>query len=795
LPALPSNIPLLVQIEPESDADYLRHYFGLEIVAEHDDGVIMLASGNDQLQKFLHTVAKFRDSTRGGATAAKIYDVIGPEGTLARVERILSFALQEQWPVIQDTELYVVDLGIECLGTGFISNAPEIEPEETGEHFEARLHRWRQRLSTLQNAWDDLMVEREQEVVNFVTAYHADILRIVHGEPLAIASLPDSFTVRVRISGAGLKDLVYNYPYLFEVAEPDDIATDTATPAEEVETFAIEVLAPDDAAPRVCIIDSGLQEAHPFLAPAVDIESSMSYVPGTPSTDVADYVAPGGHGTGVAGAVLFPREIPDQGSFQATCWIQNARVLDNGNALSPALHPPLYLRAIVERLTAGRRPTKLYNHSIAAYRPCRSRQVSAWAATMDLLSWEQDVLFVQSAGNLPDYSTARPYRLGILDHAAAGRTYPNYLLAASSRVASPSESLQALTVGSVSHGEFEDGEWRSLGGLDHPSGFTTTGLGVWGAIKPEVVEYGGDMLFDGQSLVTRPAASISLLRSTMHGGPLHARDGVGTSYATPKVTAIAVALERLLPLQPSLLYRAMIVNSARWPSWAEETGDKLAAIRQIGFGLPDIDRATTNGPYRVSLITDAVNQIKAKEAQIFTIPVPEALRAPGENFNVRVDVTLSYVARPRRTRRSIRKYLSTWVDWTSSKIGESAASFGNRVLKHGNRTQVDGEGVIPWMIRENNDWGAIEAVRRNTGTVQKDWAVLKSYQLPVDFCIAVVGHPGWDQDPDAYAKYSLVVTFEAVDQDLEIYERLEASVSDIFATVEQAAQEVVVRPA
>jgi hypothetical protein len=790
LPDLPLNLPLLIDIEPESDADYLRRHFGLEIVAEQNDGVVMVASADDQLQAFFRTLGKFQASERGGATAAKIFRIVGPEGLDERLARLLSPGFLLKWPEIDDEQLYFADLGIECLGAGSISDAPEIEPEETPEHFALRLERWTQRYRALQAEWDDLMAQREDGVLRFVHAYNAEILDILHGAQLPISTLPDSFTVRVRISGAGLKDLVYNYPFLFEVSEPDEIASDISGGAEVPAALPIELHAPDHDAPRVCIIDSGLQEAHPFLAAAMELGRSMSYVPGTLVTDIADYVAPAGHGTGVAGAVLFPHEVPEQGTFQATCWIQNARVLDEDNALSPLLHPPLYLRAIVERLVDQPHPTKLFNHSIAAYRPCRLRQVSAWAATMDVLSWEQDVLFIQSAGNLPDYSSALPYRLGILDHTEAGRHYPTYLLAPSSRIPSPSESLQALTVGSISHAEFEEGAWRSLGGLDRPSGFTTSGPGVWGGIKPELVEYGGDLVYDGQSLTTRPETSLSLIRSTMHGGPLHGRDEVGTSFAAPKVTAVAVEVQRMLPAQPSLLYRALIVNSARWPAWAEESADKLGTIRQIGFGVADVDRATTNSPYRATLISEGVHQIKAKEAHIFTIPVPAALRAPGENFNVRIDVTLSYVARPRRTRRSARKYLSTWVDWDSSKIGESAGSFENRILKDRNAYQIDGEGIIPWMIREQDDWGIIEGVRRNTGTVQKDWAVLKSYQLPVDMCIGVVGHPGWDQSPDAFAKYSLAVTFEAIDQDLEIYEELRASVDALIAVQQQAVEKI-----
>lgn len=343
-------------------------------------------------------------------------------------------------------------------------------------------------------------------------------------------------------------------------------------------------------------------------------------------------------------------------------------------------------------------------------------------------------------------------------------------------------SLQAITVGSVNHAAYEAGDLKSLGNANEPSAFSSAGLGIWGSIKPEVVEYGGGFVRDGgtlPSLTTPPEVCQDLVRTTFGPGAAHSRDGFGTSFAAPKVAHIAAELNRLFPDEPALLYRALIINSARWPAWAENAENKLAALRHIGYGLPSMERATTNSAYRATVITKGERRIKAREGHIFQIPIPEQLHAPGGEFDIRIDVTLSYAASPRRTRRSNRGYLSTWVDWSSSKLGEDLESFKNRILFDGNPNEVDAEDVIPWMIREQDNWGIIRDCRRNIGTVQKDWVVLKSHQLPVDFCIGVVGHPGWDKDPDAFARYSLVVTFEAVNQDIEIYEPIAVEIDSL----------------
>lgn len=795
LPQLPTDIPLFVEVEPGADVEYLRRHFNLEIVAEHDDGVVLVASPDQDMTTFLTTIEKFLSNTRGGATAAKIYGMSGPENVQRRVERLLSESLYEKWPSLSDSSKYIADVAIECLGTDTVPDAPELKEGESADHFESRLSKWREKWNSAQNCWDDLMESREYELRRFVQGYQGEILDIVHNQHMGVAVLPDSFTVRVRISGQGLRDLVLNYPYVFEVSEPDQVVgTNPVNGSEADIDHAFTIIPPDDEAPAVCIIDSGIQERHPYLSHAIDSKSSNCYVPSESPTDVSDYVRAGGHGTRVAGAVLYPDGIPLSGQFTPVCWIQNARVLDSNNRLSSALHPPSYLTAIVKKYRLGSSSTRLYNHSIAAYLPCKLRNVSAWAAAIDWLSWEYDVLFFQSAGNLPHNSTALPFRLGVLDQLKSGRTYPGYLLNGSSRIPSPSESLQAITVGSVSHIDHEDGDISSVAGIDRCSAFSTTGLGVWDSIKPDVVEYGGDYAVDTAtptSIYTPEEVCPELVRSTMHGGPLASRDNVGTSFAAPKVASIGAVLQTIFPSESTLLYRALIINSARWPEWGERASNKLNVLRQLGYGIPDASRASENTLYRVTLVTTGDLWVKGKEAQIYQVPIPEGLRSPGNEFNVRIDVTLSYVAKPRRTRRSLKQYLSTWVDWRSSNLGESMESFTNRVIKDGDRSQEDGEGIIPWKIREQDDWGEIEGVRRGNSTLQKDWAVVKSYDLPTDFCIAVVGHVGWDKDPDASAKYSLVVSFEAIDQDLQLYSEIASAVRSVVA-IEEVEAEVLV---
>jgi len=129
------------------------------------------------------------------------------------------------------------------------------------------------------------------------------------------------------------------------------------------------------------------------------------------------------------------------------------------------------------------------------------------------------------------------------------------------------------------------------------------------------------------------------------------------------------------------------------------------------------------------------------------------------------------------------------VDWKSSKLGEGINDFRVRALKDEDN---DGEplpgAVLPWTLHEKSDAGFIRETRRNSGTVQKDWAVVKSNTLPDHFCIAVVGHQGWSRDPDSSARYALAVTLEILGQEIAIYEPLRTAVIELETQIEVEAE-------
>lgn len=802
LPIAPKGMPVLLRVDPGLELDELREKFQFEIVSEQAGGFVIVGSEDIQLDDLREMVEGFGNQAYGSAKIASIHELSADPSQSGRLQRVLSESLLEQWPSIKPDQDYICDIGLSALGTQDIPKPPVRGKRDTDASWATKEAVWAQARADAYQAWDDLKIVRENEVSDFVDFYNGRILNIIDGIPEVAGRLPDSFTVRVKLPGRGLRDLVMNVSYVFEVVEPDDVELPQHADLSAQSETTFTLLPPEPDAPAVCVIDSGIQEEHRLLRPAIDGASSHSFLPGSPG-DVSDYVKPGGHGTRVAGAVLFGDSVPQQGQHSAVCWLQNARVLDRDCRLPLELFPPLVLRLAITRFHLGERATRIFNHSINSLVSCRTRHMSAWAAEIDEVSHRLDVLVIQSAGNIP--CSGPNQNPGVKEHITAGRTYPEYLHESASRIANPAQSLQALTVGSLAFGAFSNAAWSSVAtGNEHSSAFSRTGPGIWDAIKPEVVEFGGDYLRtasvppDVTTPTSLPEAYPELVRSTMYPpGPEVDRDAVGTSFCAPKVANIAAQVERALPDDNCLLYRALIVQSARWPAWASAAGaDAFAILKRIGYGVPDQGRATGNSDYRTTLVaskdpSDAAQDllIKAGEGHVYQVPIPEEMRRPGDEFDVLIEVTLAYSAQPRRTRRNLRRYHSTWVDWTSSKLEESLESFRARALKG----QADGGSTssgtpIPWALHEKPQWGRIRGIKRSSGATQKDWATVKSSQLPESFCVSVRGHKGWSRDPDSTARYALAVSFEMLGREVTIYEPILVAVEELQAEVEAQAQ-------
>ncbi|TXF89321.1 S8 family peptidase [Neolewinella aurantiaca] len=751
----PTTIPVFLEVKPgliSSDAD-LRT-LGIEVISEEADGFI-IGSSYDELVSLSEKIQGFAYKVHGSGKVADLWSITVGDREAWKPEHVLSAELLEQWGEIDDAATYTVEVGIAFDVP--IPAAPD--PDKQGG--ETRLAKHYQAL----DARDEALMKRQEHFETFISHYGELTSSLVDNN--------DSFACEVMLTGMGLKDLVHNYPYVFEVAEKDDISLSVT--ATDVEVAAdLTVLPPSETSVEIGVVDSGIMEGHRLLAPAIDGTRSVSY---TQDASTADYVQGGGHGTKVAGRVLYPEGVSNMVSpYQLPFFLRNLRVLDKDNKLTAR-----FPAALMEEIVGDHADLSIFNLSISSRAPFRKKHMSTWAATLDKLIHQAEVLFIISTGNTSLHS--------INGHLHAGRAYPDYLERPACRIANPGQSSFSLVVGSVNHASFEDHTHTSLGREDEPSPFTRYGPGIWGMVKPDVVTYGGglvDSKFATGRVREHKTLSPELVRSTLQGGSATGRDSVGTSFATPNVTYLAGKVKELYPEEGPNLMRALIVQSARLPGDSFRNPTRLC-ISKFGYGIPTLDRLTDNAVNRVTFYHSG--EISAEEGHLYSITIPEEVRSPEYDFEVLIEVTLAYTAEVRRTRQKTKSYLGTWLDWLPSKMGESAESFSDYALRSingeensyesGTRDDLDG---FPWKIRRRSDYGAVKEINRNNSSLQKDWAFVRSHELSETFNLSIQGHKGWDRTKAA-VPYSIVVSIEVLGEAVAVYNPIRVA-NQVEVTIE-----------
>lgn len=113
--------------------------------------------------------------------------------------------------------------------------------------------------------------------------------------------------------------------------------------------------------------------------------------------------------------------------------------------------------------------------------------------------------------------------------------------------------------------------------------------------------------------------------------------------------------------------------------------------------------------------------------------------------------------------------------WRSSSLDDTYERFRDNALKELEEDQLEkpesnSNGTIQWKIRERNNWG-IPDINRNNSSLQKDWVILKSHQLPETLFFSVNAHKGWDANKESIP-YALVVSLEILGKNIPIYEEI-----------------------
>ena len=448
-----------------------------------------------------------------------------------------------------------------------------------------------------------------------------------------------------------------------------------------------------DHASLACVVDSGLVSGHPLLRGTVIEEEDF----GSGEATLADQ---NGHGTRVAGLVVYgdiARRMVS-GDWFPQVGICSAKVLRHqddpfGKTEGWAEFPDeqraeQLLRDAIEYFHRER-GIRIFNLSIGHLdRVYDGGRQLPWAELLDELAKRLDLVIVVSAGNVPDPILPEALTSQQLqERAIENLSTPNH------RLIDPATAALCLTVGSVSRraDPYDNGWTTRLAGSPEgaPSVFTRVGPGVAGAIKPELVHYGGNYAVDslGNMSIWQKNDPNLGEPSTTHDfvtrGPL--RSSVGTSFAAARVTHIAAQVEAALRQQlnssPSAnLIRAMVANSAKVDRNLRAIFDDQLSplLKTVGYGIPTLE-ALWSSPSRVTLFAE--DEVALRTFHVYSLIIPSEFLDTAGRRSVRVSLAYNPP-----TRLSRRDYISTamWLEVYRGLTSE-------QIIEYRSAYQGDGE--------------------------------------------------------------------------------------------------------
>lgn len=530
---------------------------------------------------------------------------------------------------------------------------------------------------------------------------------------------------------------------------------------------------PPDDAPTICVVDSGVSPGNPFLEPVTREELLKSFLKHAPDNPFDE----NGHGSGVASlAAYHSLDLSEGGQNKARAWIASARILAADNQIEEDRLYSKLLEEVVAEFAPQR--VRIFNLSVADLSrkwnqdEKRTQPRTSWTArTIDRLSRDHDVVFVVSTGNIPMNE--------IRDYLQEGSTYPAYLCDDNSRILDPGQAGLALSVGSIAPGALVTSSPDTAIAQEYePSPFTRSGPGIKGDIKPELVEFGGNLIRDQETHSVRANASTNVVMASHKLTPAVSHE-FGTSFATPRVAhKLAVLLQELQELgidHPSApLLKAFIVNSASYRGDLNEVVAKLdevardGAINVLGYGFPEPSRATDCDDYSILLYHQG--QIEPNQVAFFSIPVPVVLTESSDRK--RLSVTVAHY--PEVQKWGLENYFGVDLKWRVFRGDVDRDSVVN-AMSTGDDENADRPDLPNELAFEHR------ITRRSRGTVQHDsfeWTEHKHDFSSDHYTLAVAASPKWNRnrkpEQPGYtpSPYAIVVRLEDLGGTVHVYNQV-----------------------
>lgn len=541
----------------------------------------------------------------------------------------------------------------------------------------------------------------------------------------------------------------------------------------------------------VCLLDTGVNRAHPLLAPVFAAEDLHAV---NPAWGVDDHH---GHGTELSGLAIYGDLTTLMSSVTAL------RVNFSGEVVKllppqgfPDTEPQSYglvTQQAIARPEIARADRKRVFCLAVTQGDVFGPKATSWSAALDtstfggedLADLKQRLICV-SAGNLPD-----------------GLKKDDLEDWDSFEIEDPAHAWNVLTVGGYTQkGPITDKGFEhwpcaaELGALSPYSRVSAAWARGVSPIKPELVlEAGNKGIDSADSSMVSGIDSLSLLTTSHQPLEMPLTLSWATSAATAQLAGMAGELLADEPARWPETIRALLAHSARWTAPMEklllgtnQKSERLPMLRRFGYGVPDLARALRSASNSLALVAEREIQpfirqkglpTRLNEAHFYALPWPRSeLLALGEH-EVRLRVALSYFVEPNPSADaplSPSRYRSAGLRFDLRRRGERQERFERRINALATTADTASDVDADDLLIEASDPGRILGERSiSAGSLHVDEWRCRAADIADRDALAVFPVGGWwktSRDKsrnNGKVRYALVVTIDAGDVENDLW--------------------------
>jgi len=556
--------------------------------------------------------------------------------------------------------------------------------------------------------------------------------------------------------------------------------------AEWIDDFLGRLELPPSSNTAVCVLDTGVNNGHPMLAPLLQIDDCHS---AEPSWGTHDHDK---HGTLTAGVCAYGNILTHlSGSHR----IRIDHILESSKILPPppAVNPieswgSKTIEGIARPEIQAPHRKRIFCMAITADDFRDRGRPSSWSSAIDQVTFGEDRkrLLVVSAGNTP------------IDNDIIN--YPEKQITES--VQDPAQSWNALTVGSYTQlttlTDPSLSGYTPIADVNQLSPYSTTSS-TWESkwpIKPDIVMEGGNVAVDSSNFPTK-CEDLSFLSTYYRYSDRLLEQFQMTSLATALASEFAAKIQTRYPDYWPETIRGLMIHSAEWPEQMkrqvarDNTKSELKKVlRVFGYGVPNLEKALYTASNSLTLISQSSIQpyvldgssAKMHQMHLYNLPWPrELLLHLPPATEVEMRVTLSFFIEPGPGELGWKdryKYASHSLRFDINSPEEDARAFVRRI----NVSQRESDEDVPETSSAAEHW-MIGTKTRDKGSVISDIWTGTAAQLAESSHIAVFPRGGWWKERKKEGKYnnrtrySLIVSIRTPDESIDVYTPVAAQLS------------------